>query len=126
MRYRFIEAEKACFPVRLLCRILHVSRSGYYGWRERPTSAHHQDNRRLEVKIRSLHRASRHTYGSPRIRDALRDAGEVCGKHRVARIMRQAGIRAKTVRKFKATTHSKHSHSVAANLLALRFHRQSD
>jgi len=124
MRYRFIEAEKAGFPVGLLCRILQVSRSGYYGWRQRPMSAREQANRRLEFKIRTLHRASRHTYGSPRIRDALRDAGEACGKHRVARIMHQAGIRARTVRTFKATTNSKHRHPVAENLLALRFHRR--
>lgn len=121
MRYRFIAAEKACFPVRLLCRILQVSRSGYYGWRDRPTNARDQENRHLEVKIRSLHRASRRIYGSPRIFNALRDSGETCGRHRVARIMRQAGIRAKTVRKFKATTHSKHRHPVAANLLAQDF-----
>lgn len=78
MRYRFIAAKKACFPVRLLCRILQVSRSGYYGWRNRPISARDQEKRHLEVKIRSLHRASRRIYGSPRIFNALRDSGETC------------------------------------------------
>lgn len=121
MRYRFIEAEKARFPVRLLCRSLHVSRSSYYGWRERPASARDQENRRLEIKIRSLQRASRHTYGSPRIHAALRDVGESCGRHRIARIMRNSGIRAKTVRRFKATTNSKHRHPVAMNRLAQDF-----
>ena len=121
MRYRFIEAEKANFPVRWLCWVLQASRSGFYGWRTRPLSARAREVLRLQVKIRVIHRASRRTYGSPRIVNALRDAGEPCGKHRVARIMRQAGIRAKTVRKFKATTNSKHNHPVAMNLLAQDF-----
>ncbi len=121
MRYRFVEAEKARFPVSGLCRVLRVSRSGYYSWRKRPQSVRYRANRRLQVKIRALHRASRHNYGSPRIHDALRAGGEPCSKHRIARLMRQAGIRAKTVRKFKATTNSKHNHPVAENLLAQDF-----
>jgi len=121
MRYRFIEAEKARFPVRWLCQVLRVSRSGFYDWRTRPLSAGARETQRLQLKIRVIHRASRRTYGSPRILSALRDAGESCGRHRVARIMRLAGIRAKTVRKFRATTNTKHRHPIAANLLAQDF-----
>jgi putative transposase len=121
MRYRFIEAEKAAFPVAGLCQVLKVSRSGFYAWQARPESPRVQANRRLAVKIAALHRASRRTYGSPRVHAALRDEGERCARHRVARLMRTAGIRAKTVRKFRPTTNSAHTHPVAQNLLAQDF-----
>lgn len=114
MRYPFIEAEKVNFPMAVLCRVLAVSRSGFYAWRKRPESNRGRENRRLAVKIRTIHRVSRKIYGSPRIHDALREAG-------VARIMRAAGIRAKTVRRFKATTDSAHPHPVAENILAQDF-----
>lgn len=121
MRYHFIEVEKAHFPVTWLCRVLQVSRSGYYDWQGRPPSRRAQEDERLLVKIRGIHRGSRATYGSPRIHDALRDEGERCGEHRVARLMRVNAIRAKTVRKFKATTNSNHDYPVAENLLAQDF-----
>lgn len=121
MRYRFIEVEKAHYPVTSLCHILYVSRSGYYDWQSRPESKRSRENRRLAVNIRAIHRESRHTYGSPRIHDVLREAGELCGKHRVTKIMREQGIRAKSVRTFKTTTNSKHNHPVSENLLKQKF-----
>ena len=65
MRFRFIDAEKALYPVRLLCRCLAVSRSGYYAWRKRPPSARGKQDARLRVEISASHSASRRTYGAP-------------------------------------------------------------
>ncbi len=121
MRYRFIEAEKAQFPIRVLCQVLHVARSGWYRWRQQPMSRRGEENRRLCQQIYDIHQASRRTYGSPRIHRTLQDVGERCGRHRVARLMRHAGIRAKTVRRFKRTTNSQHPYPLAANLLAQNF-----
>jgi len=64
MRFRFIEAEKACYPIRILCRCLEVSRSGCYAWRGRMASARAQEDARLKVKIAAWHRASHGTCGS--------------------------------------------------------------
>ncbi len=67
MRFRFVEAEKAYYPIRLMCRCLAVSRSGYYAWRKRPPSSRAKQDVRLQVEIAASHTASRRTYGSPRI-----------------------------------------------------------
>ena len=121
MRYQFIQREKAYYPVSVLCRVVHVSRSGYYEWRSRPLSRRTLDNQRLLVKIHSLHKGSRETYGSPRIHIALQADGESCGIHWVARLMQANAIQAKTVKKFKATTNSAHHYPVAQNLLKQQF-----
>jgi transposase InsO family protein len=121
MRYQFIQAEKAHYPVNLMCQVLQVSRSGFYDWRGRPPSQRAKEDQRLLVKIRAIHKASRETYGSPRIHDDLRDDGETCGKHRIARIMQENSIRAKTRKKFKATTNAEHHYPVASNLLNQEF-----
>ena len=88
-----IERCQEAFPVRLMCRCLNVSPSGYYAWRTRPLSARARDNARLLQRIRQLHEASDGVLGSPRMWEDLRDEGESCGKHRVARLMRGAGLR---------------------------------
>jgi len=121
MRYRFIQTEKAHYPVTLLCQVLQVSRSGYYDWQGRPLSQHTLEDQRLLVKIRAIHKASRETYGSPRIHTDLQADGETCGKQRTARIMRDNGIQARTQRKFKATTNSRHNYPVAENILDRQF-----
>ena len=92
MRFRFIEAEKADDPIRLLCRCLEVSRSGYDAWRERPVSAHTEQDARLKVEIAASHSASRRTYGSPRIIHDLREEGHRVSRKRVARLMRELGL----------------------------------
>ncbi len=92
-----------------------MSRRGFYGWCARLLSPRARELLRPEVKIGVLHRASRRTYGSLPI--SLRDAGEVGGRHRAARLMRQARIQAKTVHKFKATIDSDHCHPMAENLV---------
>lgn len=88
-----IERCRDAFPVRMMCRCLEVSPSGYYEWRDRPPSQRAKDNQRLTERITEIHTNSDGVMGSPRIRDDLRYAGETCGLNRVARLMRQAGLR---------------------------------
>jgi len=91
--FRFIETEKASFPVAFLCRSLGVSTSGYYAWRKRPPSARAVGDAGLTTTIRQIHVASRGTYGAPRIHAELTDGYETrCGRKRVARLMRAAGL----------------------------------
>ena len=104
-----------------MCTVLNVSPSGYYVWHKRPESPRSKENRRLEAKIRVLFKDNREVYGAPRIHAELKDEGESCSKNRVARIMKKAGLKAKTKRKFKATTDSRHSFPVAPNLLNQNF-----
>lgn len=108
MRYRVIQEHDRCYPIRLMCRALAVSSAGYYAWRARPESARSVANRALLTNIQHLHRESRQTYGSPRIWGALRAQGHRVGEHRVARFMRQAGLQAKTLTKWRVTTDSAH------------------
>ena len=117
MKYRFISAHRETFKVGRMCTLLNVSRSGFYAWLTRPESPRSRENRALEAKIRVLHAASHGIYGSPKIHRDLIDDGVRCGKNRVARIMREANIRSRTKKKFKATTNSRHNLPVAANLL---------
>ena len=90
--FRLIDAEKAYLPVALLCRILGVSRSGYYAWRNRPPSKKSCQDTALTAEIREIHRRSRETYGSPRVHAELRALGTRCGRKRVERLMREAGL----------------------------------
>ena len=121
MRYRVIQEHDRRYPIRVMCRALAVSAAGYYAWRSRPESARSSQTRTLLSAIRVIHRESRETYGSPRIWNALVKQGHRVGEHRVARLMRQDGIRAKTVKKWRATTQSQHRFPVAANTLDRAF-----
>lgn len=121
MRYRAIQEHDRRYPIRLMCRALAVSPAGYYAWRARPESARAAANRALMADIRVIHQESRQTYGSPSIWQALVRRGQRVGEHRVARLMRQDGIRAKTVKKWRATTQSTHRFPVAANRLNRQF-----
>ena len=93
MKYRMIERCRDAFPVRMMCRCLRVSPSGYYGWRDRPASRRKQANMRLLSRIRDLHAESDGVFGSPRMCDELRYEGESCSRNRVARLMRRDGLR---------------------------------
>jgi len=104
-----------------MCRVLAVSRSGYYAFMERPESTRSRENRRLLMKVRIIHKESRGTYGSPRVHRQLQREGERCGEVRVARLMAANGIRARQKRKFVVTTDSKHKEPVAENVLCRRF-----
>ena len=121
MRFRFVEAEKAHYPIRLMCRCLAVSRSGYYAWRKRPPSARAEQDARLGVEIAASHRASRRTYGSPRILRDLREEGHRVSRKRVARLMRELGLEGRRKRRFRATTDSRHRFPVAPNVLMRDF-----
>ena len=92
MKYRMIQRCREAFPIRMMCRCLRVSPSGYYGWVTRPPSGRAQENARLLARIRALHADHDGVVGSPRIWEDLRYAGERCGRHRVARLMRRAGL----------------------------------
>ena len=87
-----MEREKAHHAVARLCRVLHVSSSGYYAWRQRQPSARAREDAVLTERITQIHRASRGTYGAPRIHAELRATGTRCGRKRVARLMRDAAI----------------------------------
>jgi len=117
MKFRFISVHRETFKVGRMCKLLKVSRSGYHAWFKRPESRRSLENRALEAKIRVLHAASHGIYGAPKVHQDLIDEGIECGKNRVARIMRGAGIRSRTKKKFKATTNSRHNFPVAPNLL---------
>lgn len=92
MKFRMIQRCRAAFPIRLLCRCLRVSASGCYGWTTRPPSPRAPENARVLVQIRRLHTESDGISGSPPVWEELRNAGERCGRHRVARLMRGAGL----------------------------------
>ena len=92
MRYIFIEQERLNHPVRLLRRVMQVSHSGFYAWRRRPKSEQAQRDEVLTERIRDFHAQSRGNYGAPRVHAELRDQEVRCGKKRVARLMRSAGL----------------------------------
>ncbi len=104
-----------------MCRVLEVSKAGYYAWRDRPASARAVANQRLAVEIKAVHEKSRRTYGSPRVYAELTAQGIRCSKQRVARLMRAEGVRAKRRQRFRVTTDSRHRHPVAPNVLDRRF-----
>jgi transposase InsO family protein len=104
-----------------MCGALQVSRSGFYDWAKRDPSKRTQEEQRLRVEIRSIHRRSRRSYGSPRVHRELRRRGIGCSRKRTERLMREDGIRAKKKRRFRVTTDSNHSRPVAPNLLQRRF-----
>jgi putative transposase len=116
-----IRAEKANFPVAFMCRHLDLSTSGYYAWEKRPVSKRKRENAVLVEKIRDSHRGGRGEYGSPRIYDDLKEQGESVGRHRIARLMRENGITARPLKRFRKTTDSNHDLPVAPNLLERNF-----
>jgi len=121
VRFKFIDAEKATYPTVVLCRVMNVSRGGYYAWRNRKTSDHDKRDAALLVKIKAFYKASHRRYGSPRIYDDLRGDKEPVGKKRVERLMRQNNIVGKHRRKFVCTTDSNHDLPVVPNLLKQKF-----
>lgn len=123
MKFAFIEEHLGAFPAEACCRVLEVSRSGYYAWIERPTSARAQRRETLAAQIKRVHDEHRNVYGSPRVWRALRAAGERVCENTVADIMNERSIRAKTNRKFvPKTTDSRHGQPIAGNVLGRQFH----
>ena len=92
MRYQYIREHREEFSVKRMCQLLSVTRSGYYAWRPEKRNLREKENLVLVEQIRSVFKTSRKTYGSPRIQAALRRKGVACGRHRVARLMRNERI----------------------------------
>lgn len=113
--------HQAFYPVATQCRVLEVSASGYYAWRKRQPSRRQRLDDYLQERIVALHRASRSTYGSPRLRADLAEEGLRVGRKRVARLMRLAGIRGVTRRGFTVTTRRDASQPVALDLVKRAF-----
>ena len=111
--FKFIDAEKANYPISLLCRILKVSRSGYYDWKDRSPSKRNRENAALTEKIREIHNRSRRIYGYPRVHAELRALGVRCSKKRVARLMRKASLQG-CVRGRRKRTTRRDEHAIPA------------
>ena len=125
MIFRFIDEHRDLWPLRRLCDALGVSAAGYYAWRQRPASTRQQRQDTLLVEIRAIHAEFKAPYGSPRIRAELIARGHDCCVNTVAKAMRDNGIVAKTAKKFRCTTDSKHDLPVAENLLGRQFNPAS-
>ena len=123
MRYQFIQKHRSSFPVKKMCRSFSIFPSGFYRWQKRPYSKRQKENDRIRGRIRSLYNEHNGMAGSPMLTADLRSEPgfESVGKNRVARYMRAMGLRCRTVRKFVATTDSKHKETVAENILNRRF-----
>lgn len=104
-----------------MCRVLEVTRSGYYAWRKRPLGKRRQEDERLREAVKRVFQQNKGRYGSPRVTKQLHAQGIRCGKNRVARLMKADGLQATAKRKFKVTTDSRHSYPVAPNLLSRDF-----
>jgi putative transposase len=119
--FQLVHAERALFPIALSCRILGVSRSGYYRWARSSPSSQARADVRLAAEVQDIHREHRGRYGSPRVHRELRARGRRISRKRVARLMRQAGLCGRAPRRFRRTTDSRHVHRIAPNLLARDF-----
>jgi len=120
--FRFVEREKADLPVTTMCRMLGVSPSGYWAWQGRPPSARSLADAELTGRIRQAHQLSRGTYGSPRVHAELAATGQPCGRKRVARLMRAAGIAGVHRRRYHATTVRDAAAVPAPDLVKRDFH----
>jgi putative transposase len=125
MSYAFIEVNKSEWPIARMCEALGVSPAGFYCWRDRDASPRQLQRDAMLVEIQAVHAEVKARYGSPRMHAELVDRGHDCCENTVARIMREAGIAAKTKRKFRQTTDSNHSHPVADNHLDREFNPAS-
>ena len=116
-----IEQHENDYAIAMMCRALEVSRAGYHAYRTRPTSERELENRLLLQQIRAMQKATRQSYGSPRMTRKLRALGKTCGRHRVARLMRENDLGARRKKRFRKTTDSNHSFPCAENLVAREF-----
>jgi len=119
--FAWIEERKDEWPITLLCRVLEVSRSGFYAWRSREASDAEVRREELTAEVKEIHAEVKARYGSPRIHAELVDRGHECSVNFVAKVMQEAGIAAKTKRKFRQTTDSNHAYPVAENVLDREF-----
>lgn len=117
MKFAFIHAEKASFPVAALCRLLGVSRQGYYAYASRPPSKRLKRDQALQQSVQQVHAESRGTYGSPRVLAALKQRGQPASKRRVERALRSLGLRGRAPRRWRSTTRANPRHPVVGNVL---------
>ena len=120
-RFRFIAAEKARYPVALLCRVLGVSTSGFYAGQHRPPSARARADAALTGRIRAIHRDSRQSYGAPRVHAELHATGQRVARKRVARLMRGDGLVGRGPRRFRRTTVADPVAAAAPDLVQRKF-----
>jgi len=121
MKFEIVAELAARYPVKALCQMLQVSRSGYYAWRKRGPSRRQQENEQLLVQIKTVYEHGRGTYGYRRVYAALVAKGIACGKHRVRRLMQMYRLQAKRKRRYRTTTESRHRLPIAPNRLARDF-----
>jgi putative transposase len=121
VKYKFMKDNQNIYHVNSMSEVLKISRSGYYAWLSRPMSTREKRNRYLSERIRSIYEQRKHVYGCLRITAELREEGFSCSKNRVARLMRKQGITARTKRRFRVTTNSKHKKPIAENLVEMQF-----
>lgn len=121
MKYAFVKVYRQQYTVRALCRTLGISRSGYYHWLSREPSKRQQTDNHLTEKIHCIHRKSHETYGTLRVWQQLKSESIACGRDRVARLRREAGLQTRRRKRFKITTFSRYTPGIAPNLLARQF-----
>jgi transposase InsO family protein len=125
VKFAFIEDHQAEFPIEAMCRVLAVSRSGYYAWQQRPDSPAAIRQAALVEQIQQIHEESRQVYGSPRVHRELAARGVKCSENTVAKLMRKTGVRSKMRKRFVVrTTDSRHAHPIAPNTLDRQFQQQ--
>lgn len=120
MKYAWIK-DQSSHPVRAMCRMLAVSASGYYAWRQHRPSARAVEDARLVARIKQVHAQARQAYGTQRLWRALRESGEICGRHRVGRLQREHVIYSKRRRRYLRTRSAYQRMPAAPNLLAWPF-----
>ena len=121
MKYATIARGRERYSIQMMCRLLEVSRSGYYAAKTRPESPRSKQDRELMTEIRRVHAESRGVYGSPRVQAELAADGQPAGRHKVARLMRLARLSGCPKRRFRVTTQRDPRHAVAKNLLKQNF-----
>ena len=121
MKFAFIAASEVAFPISTMCRVLGVTKSGYYAWVKRPKPARAKSDAQLAAQVAAVHQRSRETYGSPRVYRELKARGVNVSRKRVERLMRENDIQGRKKRRFKRTTDSRHGGPIARNLLAREF-----
>lgn len=121
MKYAFMQRHAGQFSLTGMCRVLSVSRSGYYAWCHREPSAHQRDDLALAAHVRRIHAASREAYGARKVWKALVAEGIACGRHRVARVRREYGIEARRRRRFKVTHYARRHKRTAPDLVRRQF-----
>jgi len=121
VKFAFIASQKRRWPLSEFCRVLGVSRSGFYAWRVRGPSTRQRDDERLSVEVVAIHDRSRRTYGSPRVHAELRALGTRTSRKRVARLMKARRLVARSKRQYRCSTDSSHTEAPAPNIVARGF-----